>query len=45
MTYALVWRHDNPSAELMALVQTAQEVLRTSGQATSHVRGTGQSTA
>lgn len=45
MTYALVWRHDNPSAELMALVHTAQEILRTTGQATSPVRGTGQSTA
>ncbi len=44
MTYALVWRHDNPSAELMALVQTAQEILRTPSQATTLTRGTGQST-
>jgi DNA-binding transcriptional LysR family regulator len=32
MTYALVWNQDDASAELMALVETVQEVLRTSGQ-------------
>jgi DNA-binding transcriptional LysR family regulator len=32
MTYALVWNQEDASAELMALVETVQEILRTPGQ-------------
>jgi DNA-binding transcriptional LysR family regulator len=34
MTYGLVWSQPNASAEVMALVQTVQELLRTPGQPT-----------